>query len=129
MAVRILAGYPQQVGAKIELVVDIDGPASYGNTSTFATSGQQINASDFGIGGFEYIECDGLSSDGANAVQVALGATVAGASTLQPAPTTSPGPCVTSAVLHWYTTASSATESTNATNLAGKYIRVRIRGV
>jgi hypothetical protein len=129
MAVRILAGYPNFVGDKMEIIADIDGPASYPNTSTFATSGQQINASDFGLGGFEYVESDGLSSDGVNAVQVVLGATTAGATNLQPAPVAPPGPCVQSAVIHWYTTPSSATESTNATNLSGKYIRVHIRGV
>jgi hypothetical protein len=129
MAVRILAGYPNYVGDKIEIIADLDGPASYNNTSTFATSGQQINASDFGIGGFEYVEVDGLSSDGVNAVELVLGATIAGANNLQPAPTTSPGPAVQSAVIHWYTTPSSATEVTNATSLSGKYIRIHIRGV
>lgn len=131
MANRSLPGYPQQVGAKIELVIDHDGPASYNNTSTFATSGEQINASDFGLGGFEYVEADGLSSDGVNAVQVLLGATVAGATNLQPAPANaqSPAPAVQTAVLHWFTTPSSATESSNGTNLSTKFIRLRIRGV
>jgi hypothetical protein len=129
MANRILAGYPQPVGEKIEMVIDVDGPASYVNSATFATSGQQINASDFGLGGFEYIEVDNLSSDGVNAVQIVMGATVAGATNLQPAPAASPGPVVTTAVLHWFTSFSSATEVSNAVNLSGKYVRLRIRGV
>lgn len=129
MANRILAGYVMPLGDKYDMVVDHDGPASYTNSGTFATSGDQINASDFGLGGFEYIEVDGLSSDGVNAVQIVLGATVAGATNLQPAPTTSPGPVVTTAVIHWYTTPSSATEVSNLTNLSTKYVRIRIRGV
>ncbi len=129
MANRILAGYAQPIGEKIEIVIDHDGPTSYGNTGTFATSGDQVNASDFGLGGFEYIEADNLSSDGVNAIQVVLGATTAGATNLQPVPAASPGPVVTTAVLHWYTTASSATEVSNATNLSTKYVRLRIRGV
>src|SRR5271156_5290199 len=116
MANRVLPGYPQQIGGKYEMVVDHDGPASYVNTATFATSGEQINAADFGFGGIEYIECDGLSSDGLNNVQIVLGATVAGATNLQPASTANVGgPAVASAVIHWYTTPSSATEVANAT--------------
>jgi hypothetical protein len=129
MANRTLAGYPQPVGAKYELVIDHDGPASYVNSGTFGTSGEQINAADFGLGGFEYIEADGLSSDGANGVQIVLGATIGGATNLQPAPATSPGPLATTAVVHWYPVATLATEVANAVNLSGKYIRLRIRGV
>ena len=129
MANRILAGYPQPVGAKYEIIVDIDGPASYVNSGTFASSGQQINASDFGFGGIEYIEVDGLSSDGVNAVQLVLGATVSPAATnLQPAPPAGqPGPIAQSAVIHWFTSPSSASEVANGVNLAGKYVRVHMR--
>jgi hypothetical protein len=127
MAYRPLAGYPQQVGAKYEMVVDIDGPASYVNTGTFNTSGQQVNVSDLGFGGIEYAEVDSLSSDGVNAVQLVLGATTAAATNLQPAPTNPPGPAVTSLVIHWYTTPASATEVSNATVLSGKFIRLHLR--
>jgi hypothetical protein len=129
MANRILAGYSQPVGEKIEIVFDHDGPTSYVNSGTFATSGDQINASDFGLGGIEYVEVDNLSSDGVNAVQIVLGATIAGATNLQPAPATSPGPVAVTAVIHWYTSPSSGTEVANGVNLSGKYIRLRIRGV
>jgi len=129
MANRILAGYELQISDKREIIFDHDGPASYNNTGTFATSGDQINASDFGIGAFEFVEVDDLSSDGVNAVAVVLGATIAGATNLQPAPATSPGPLATTAVLHWYTAASMATEVSNGVSLSGKYVRLRIRGV
>jgi len=113
------------------MVVDHDGPASYVNSGTFGTSGDQINAADFGIGGFEMVDEVDLSSDGVNALQVVLGATVAGATNLQPSPTATgaPGPAVTTAVLHWYTTPSSATEVANGVSLSGKFVRLRIRGV
>jgi len=130
MAFRPLPGYPQPIGAKYDLVCDLDGPASYNNTGTFATSGQQINAADFGLGGFEYIEVDDLSSDGVNAVQVVLGATTAGATNLNPAPGSGqPAIVPVTAVLHWYTGPSSATEVSNTTPLNSKYVRLRIRGV
>jgi hypothetical protein len=127
MAYRPLAGYPQQVGAKYELFVDIDGLASYVNTGTFNTSGQQVNVADLGFGGIEYAEVDSLSSDGVNAVQLVLGATTAGATNLNPGPTNPPGPAAQSLVLHWYTTPSSATEVSNTTNLSAKYIRLHLR--
>ena len=130
MANRTLAGYPQPVGEKYESLVDIDGPASYVNTGTFGTSGQQINAADFGLGGFEIIGTDDLSSDGVNAVQVVLGATVAGATSLATAPPAgSPGDVAKTAVIHWYTSPSSGTEVANGVNLSGKYVRLQIRGV
>jgi hypothetical protein len=130
MANRILAGYMSPNDSnKYEMLVDHDGPASYVNTNTFATSGEQINAADFGLGGFEDVGCDMLSSDGVNVVEVVLGATVAGATNMQPAPTNPPGAVFTTAVLHWYTTPSRGTEVTNGTALNGKYVRLRIIGV
>lgn len=130
MAIRVLAGYPQPIGEKYEIIVDIDGQTSYNNTGTFNTSGQQINASDLGFGGFESVETlADTSSDGINGVAVVLGATTAGATNMQPAPQSSPGPVVTSCVIHWYTGPSQATEVANLTNLSTKYIRLRFRCV
>jgi len=130
MANRILAGYvaPNDTG-KYDMLIDHDGPASYNNTGTFGTSGEQINASDFGIGAFEDVGCDMCTSDGVNEVIVVPGATIAGATNMQPAPATSPGPLFTTAVLHWFTTGARATEVANTTVLSGKYIRIRIIGV
>ena len=133
MANRILAGYVAPNDSnKYEMLVDHDGPASYVNTGTLNTSGDQINASDFGLGGFEVIGADVLSSDSVNEVVVALGATVAGATSLAPTPAASPGPVVTTAVLHWFTGLrgiGGAVEVANGVNLSGKYIRLRIVGV
>lgn len=133
MAFRILAGYVAPNDSnKYELLVDLDGPASYVNTGTFNTSGQQINASDLGLGGFEVVGADVISSDSQNEVVIALGATVAGATNLAPTPAAPPGPVVTTAVLHWYTGLrgiGGAVEVANGTNLSGKYIRLRIVGV
>jgi hypothetical protein len=129
MANRALAGYPLQTSDKLDLVIDHDGPASYNNTGTFGTSGEQINAADLGIGGFEYVECDDISSDGLNSIQIVLGATTAGATNLQPAPSAQqPGAAVQTFVIHWYVLATGA-EVVNAVNLSGKYVRIRIRGV
>jgi hypothetical protein len=130
MAQRILAGYiaPNDAG-KYDLIVDIDGPASYNNTGTFNTSGQQINALDLGVGGFEAIGSDMMSSDGVNVVEIVLGATIAGVTSLQPAPAAPPGPVVTTAVLHWYTNPTRSTEVTNTTSLSGKYVRLRMVAV
>jgi hypothetical protein len=130
MANRILAGYIAPNGAgKYDLIVDHDGPTSYNNTGTFGTSGEQINALDLGVGGFEDVGADMATSDGVNEIVVVPGATTAGAVNLQPAPTSPPGAAFTTAVLHWFTTAARATEVANTTNLSGKYIRLRIVAV
>ena len=128
---RPLAGYPapNDVG-KIDFIVDIDGPASYLKGASFALSGQQINASDFGLGGFEDVGSDMMSSDGVNVVEVVLGATTAGATNLNPAPGPGfSGIVPTTAVLHWFTDATRGTEVTNGTNLSTKYVRLRIVAV
>lgn len=112
---KFLPGYSQPMGAKIEIIVDHDGPASYNNTGTFATSGETINAIDFGIGGFETVDANSLSSDGLNYVWIDLIGD-------------GPGIACIGAVLHWYV-ASSNLEVANAVNLSGKSIRLQIRGV
>lgn len=127
MAFRFLPGYPypNEKGG-IEIIFDLDGPASYNNTGVFNTSGQQLNASDLGIGGFEDIGSDMLSSDGVNVVEVVLGATTAGATNLQPAPGSGqPAIVPVTAVLHWFTNVTRSAEVANTTNLSTKYIRLR----
>ena len=131
MAFRFVPGYPypNEKGG-YELILDLDGPASYNNTGVFNTSGQQINALDFSLGGFEDVGADELSSDSVNEVVVALGATIAGATNLNPAPPAGqPSIIVTTAVLHWYTGVrgiGGTVEVANAINLSGKYIRLRL---
>lgn len=131
MAVRHLPGYPHpnEKGGYDDLL-DIDGPASYNNTGTFGTSGQQINAADFGMGGFEFVGVDSISSDGVNEVMVVNGATIAGATNLNPAPGSGqPGIVPNTAVLHWYAGIrgiGGIAEVANAVNLSTKSVRIRI---
>ena len=119
MANRILPGYVMPVGDKYEVVVDHDGPASYNNTGTPATSGETINASDLGLGGIELCQVDALSSDGLNYVLV----TIVGQST-----SGNVGNAVTSVTLRWFVVATNA-EVANTVNLSGKSVRLQIRGV
>lgn len=115
MANRILPGYIMPVGDKLELVIDHDGPASYSNVVSSSGTGDVINASDLGVGGFEDVNADGLSSDGLNYVY----ATPVGGGG---------GNAVTQLQLRWIVLSTNA-EVANATNLSGKSIRLRIRAV
>ena len=133
MALRPLPGYPcPNERGGYDWIGDIDGPASYNNTGTFGTSGQQINASDFGMGGFEVVDTPALSNDSVNEIIVCLGATIAGGTMGGPPAAGSGQPAIppTSFVLHWYTglrgVGSNPTEVSNATNLSTKYVRTRI---
>ena len=132
MAIRPLPGYPcpNEKGG-YDWIGDVDGPASYNNTGTFNTSGQQINAIDFGFGGFEIVDIPALSSDGINEVLVVLGAAIAGTTGLSPSPPAGQSaPAETTAVLHWYTAirgvGSNPSEASNGTNLSAKSVRLRI---
>ena len=130
MAYRPLAGYPAPNDTgKYDFIFDLDGPASYNNTGTFNTSGQQINAADFGLGGFESLDAPGMSSDGVNVVEIVLGATIAGTNMGAGGVPGSSGTVATTAVIHWWTNVTRAAEVANTTNLSGKFIRLRIVGV
>lgn len=135
MGIRPLPGYPcpNEKGG-YDWIGDVDGPTSYVNTGVFNTSGQQLNAIDFGFGGFEIVDAPALSSDGINDIVLVMGATVAGATQLSPSPPAgSSGPAVANAVLHWYTAVrgvgSNPSEVANNTNLSAKTVRLRITGV
>jgi len=117
MANRILDGYSLPIGDKIEIIVDHDGPASY---TGGAAGGETINASDFGLGGFELIQCDALSSDGLNTVFPTL--------TGQSTSAANKANAVTSATLRWFVTATGA-EVANGVALNTKSVRLQIRGV
>src|SRR5712672_1081935 len=108
MANKILPGYIMQVGSKLEVVIDHDGPASYANVVVNAGLGDVINAADLGMGGFEDVNVDGLSSDGLNYVYATP---VNGGS----------GNAVPSIQLRWIVLATSA-EVANAVNLSTKSI-------
>lgn len=134
MGLRPLPGYPcpNEKGG-YDWIGDVDGPASYNNTGTFNTSGQQLNASDFGLGGFEIVDTPSLSSDAVNEVVLVLGATIAGATNLQPAPPSGiSAVAATTVVMHWYTGLrgiGGAVEVANAVNLSSKSIRLRISAI
>ena len=135
MAIRPLPGYPcpNEKGG-YDWIGDIDGPASYINTGTFNTSGQQINALDFGFGGFEIVDAPALSSDGINEVLLVIGATTAGVTGLSPSPQVGqPAPAESSCVLHWFAgirgIGGNPTEVANGVNLSAKSIRLRITAV
>jgi hypothetical protein len=117
MATRILPGYDMPLGSKIEMIIDRDGPASY----TGGTSGTDIiNASDLGIGGFETVDCTGLSNDGTTSAV----ATLINMSTSND----NIGNAVPTARIRYFVVATAA-EVANAVNLSGKSFRFQIRGV
>jgi hypothetical protein len=135
MGLHPLPGYPcpNEKGG-YDWVGDVDGPTSYVNSGTFGTSGQQLNAQDFGFGGFEIVDAPALSSDGVNDIVLVMGATTGGATALSPSPGAGQsGPAVQTAVLHWFTAirgvGANPTEVANATNLSAKMVRLRIAGV
>ena len=134
MAIRPLPGYPcpNEKGG-YDWIGDVDGPASYNNTGTYGTSGQQLNAIDFGFGGFEIVDAPAISSDGVNEVLLVIGATTAGATGLSPSPAAGQSaPAEPSVVLHWYAGIrgiGSPAEVANGVNLSTKSIRLRITAV
>jgi hypothetical protein len=113
---KCIAGYLQPVGAKLETLWDVSGPTSYANTGTFTTSGQTINASDFGLGGIESIDAQSLSGDSLYTVLIAL------------TPQSANSGASKQATIHWFVQATGA-EVANAVDLDGSFIRLRIRGV
>lgn len=114
MANKFLDGYNMPVGDKYEIIVDHDGPASYPNPTPFTANGEVINASDFGIGAFETVDPQGLSSDQLNTVLVVVG--------------DGSGKASATARIHWFVQVGGA-EVANAVNLSTKSIRLQIRGV
>jgi hypothetical protein len=114
MANRVVSN--QVMGTKHILVVDHDGPASYPNPTPFTANGEIINASDFGYGGFEFVDEISLSSDQLNTVLIVL----PGQST-----TGNFGDARPTARIHWFVQAGGA-EVANGVDLSGKSIRLRI---
>lgn len=98
------------------IIIDHDGPASYTNSGVFSTSGETVNASDLGVGGFDFVDEITLSSDGLNTVEIAF-----------PSISTSGnfGDAQTKFTVHWFVAASGA-EVANAVNLSTKAVRLRL---
>lgn len=118
---RIMPGYVMPIADKYEIICDVDGPASYLNSGAVNnTSGQPINASDFGIGGFELVDAQSLSSDELNTFLIWL-----------PNQSTSSdniGNALPTARVYWFVQSTGA-QVANAVNLSTKSVRLQIRGV
>lgn len=113
MANFVLPGYETIFGSKKMLIIDHTGPASYANTGTYATSGDVINASDFGMGGIDMV-IPSDSNDGTDEIMVSF-------------PLNS-GQSVPKVALHWFVIGTS-TEEANTTVLSGKSVRLIVIGV
>jgi hypothetical protein len=58
LGIKVLPGYPQQVGAKNQIVFDRVGPTSYTRyvTGTTPTGGDTVKATSLGFGGFDNVD-------------------------------------------------------------------------
>ena len=114
MSDKLIDGYPQAVGAKLEAVVQHTGPASYtqvtdGAQGSPATGVDVLTAQACGFGFIEDVQ-PGVSIDGKYQVIPII---------------TSSGP-QTQVILAWY--ALDSTQVAAATNLANTSARLRVRG-
>lgn len=112
---KLLDGYPQPAGAKMESVIYKAGPASYTAVTVASppTGGQAVQASEFGLKYLEHVE-GGLSDTGAYIVVFTP-------------KITGKGP-VTSGTLMWIT-AVTGVEVAGAVNLSAKQVRLRAIGL
>jgi hypothetical protein len=101
---KLLAGYPQAIGDKWEVVVDHYGPVNYQQSTGDVYSSTSLNQ-----GGFDRVEA-GTSFSGTYTVQVWYNSSFAGLG-------------VPSVKLVWYTNGS--TQVANGTNLNGEIVRLR----
>lgn len=130
MANTPLAGYPTNFGNKIFEVFDHKGPSSYANIGTSGGAGDTINASDFGIGGFDALQVyfSSYTESGNYIVKIFTGHTTT-TPTLGPAL----GGAFANATLQWFTTAAAfgaiSTEATNTTDLSAEIVRMNFIGV
>lgn len=119
MANTILAGYEQKVNAKLEVICDHAGPASYANVSTSVGAGDVVNASDFGRGGIEKISDVAIAASGNYAVRAYY--------------TSKNGAVARSVQLRWFaypaaaTTGALGAEVANATDLSQEQVRLHLR--
>lgn len=103
MAQTRIAGYPQSAGAKVECILEVDGPASY-----TAGTGNTIDATAAGMKYIEYV-AGGISTDG---TYTTIGKVTGTAST---------------ATLLWFTRTTGA-EVGGGTNLSASKVRILVRG-
>jgi hypothetical protein len=110
---KILAGYPQSIGGKIEVIVDHYGPLSYSQTTA-----DVYQASQLGQGGFDIVQAGTSYNPGTG---------VAGNYTVQVYYSTGyAGIGSPSVKLVWYINGS--TQVTNGTNLNGEVVRLKVIG-
>jgi hypothetical protein len=127
MANTPVQGYPQPMGSKIRMVFDHTGPKSYGNIGTSSGTGDVINATDLGFGGFD--GCDttmGVGNYSASGNYIVIIGVSAASTTQTVAP--APGLATPKLVLRWMTTSAAfgaiSTEVTNATDLSAETFRL-----
>lgn len=119
MANFILAGYEQKVNAKLELLCDHAGPASYLNVSTSSHAGDVVNASDFQRGGIEKITDVAIAASGNYAVRAYY--------------TSKNGAVARSVQLRWFsypaagTTGALGAEVADTTDLSAEQVRLHLR--
>ena len=125
-----LLGYPTKMGNKIREIFDHTGPKSYSNIGTNSGTGDVINASDFGVGGFEeFISSfggwlEGYSNTGNFIVKIFTSSS--GTTPSQSA--LANGAALSKVVMQWFTTSTAfgaiSTEVTNTTDLSGESVRL-----
>lgn len=125
-----VAGYPTDIGNKHLEIFDHKGPSSYGNIGTNSGTGDVINASDLGWGGFDrFSVAFGAYSESGNYI-IKVFTTSA---TTVPAVSPPLGGAFPKVVLQWFTTSAAfgaiSTEVTNTTDLSGETIRIEAFGV
>lgn len=126
MANTPVQGYPQPMGSKIRMLFDHTGPTSYSNIGTNSGTGDVINATDLGEGGFDAMDTSwavgNYSASGNYAVIIGVSSS-ATTQTVNP----SAGLASPKVVLRWMTTSAAfgtiSTEVSNGTNLSAEVIR------
>lgn len=128
MANTPVQGYPQSIGTKTRMVWDHTGPASYGNIGTSSGTGDVINASDLGFGGFDVVAMafggwtEAYSQSGNFIVKMFTSSTGTTPSVSLPS-----GNAFPKIVLQWFTVSAAfgaiSTEVTNTTSLAAESVR------
>lgn len=124
-----VSGYPTPIGSKTRMTFDHTGPASYSNIGTNSGTGDVINASDLGFGGFDSLApafggfVEAYSQSGNFIVKMFTGST--GTTPSQSIPSGGAFPKV---VLQWFTTAAAfgaiSTEVANTTSLVAESFRL-----
>jgi hypothetical protein len=129
-------GYPTSIGSKQMMMFDHTGPKSYGNIGTSSGTGDVINATDLGLGGFDSFEMafggftEGYSASGNFIVKVfsSTSATTP-AINIPIGGSFAAGSAFKGVVLQWFTTSAPfgaiSSEVTNATDLSAEQIRLK----